>query len=76
MNNEIVYLIAKSGPYFFFVTEEGHFGWNNARYFKIGDTVNASEILNVIYSCKSDAETLFSGEDDFYWFMDDLYYVS
>ncbi len=76
MNNETVYLIAKSGPYYFFVTEEGHFGWNNAKYFKVRNTVSVDEILNVIYSCGSEAETLFSGDDDFYWFMDQLYYAS
>ncbi len=69
MNNETVYLIAKSGSYYFFVTKEGHFGWNGTRYFNVKKTVSASEILDVIYDEDSAAETIFDGEDDYYDFM-------
>ncbi len=70
MNNETVYLIAKSGSYYFFVTEEGHFGWNGTKYFKVKESVSALEVVEVIND--SEAETIFDDNDYFWNFSADL----
>ncbi len=67
MNNETVYLIAKNGPYYFFVTKEGHFGWNGTKYFNVKKSVSAADILAVIDD--SEAETIFDDIDDYYDFI-------
>ena len=71
LNNETVYIIAKHKQFYFFVNKEGHFGWNNTKYFKIRNTVTPMDVVDVIEN--SDAETLFWGDDDYNWFMLQMY---
>ena len=70
LNNETVYIIAKRGQYYFFVTEEGHFGWNGTKYFKLRDSVTPMKVVDVIEN--SEAETIFYGDYDYTWFMGKL----
>ena len=72
MNNETVYLIAKSGSYYFFVTKEGHFGWNGTKYFKVKKSVSAGEVLEAIEDDDSEASTIFDRDDDYEDFMASL----
>ena len=67
MHTETVYLIAKSGSYYFFVTKEGHFGWNGTKYFNVKKSVSAADILAIIDG--SEAETIFDDNDDYYDFI-------
>ncbi len=74
MNNETVYLIAKRGSYYFFVTKEGHFGWNGTKYFNVKKTVSPMDIVEAVtYDEDSEAEAIFYGNDDYSDFMFTLY---
>ena len=70
LNNELVYLIAKTDSYYFFVTKEGHFGWNGTKYFKVKNSVYAGEVMEVIED--SEASTIFNKDDDYEDFMTSL----
>ena len=46
-NGETVYLVAKRNGYFFFVTEEGLMGWNGAKCFKVKESADYIDVLEI-----------------------------
>ena len=46
-NGETVYLVAKRNGYYFFVTEEGLMGWNGAKNFKVKESADYIDVLEI-----------------------------
>ncbi len=62
-SNQTVYLLAKRSGYYFFVTKDGRFGWNGAKYFETQKTVSATKVLKAID--KNDLDTDLKDNDGF-----------
>lgn len=69
-NGKTVYIVAKCNGYYFFMTEDGHLGWNGTKYFKVTGTADWEDVLDLA-DTQENYEIYGTGE--FFYFLDYLY---
>ena len=66
-----VYIIAKRGEYYFFVTEDGYMGWNGKSQFNDKGTTDFETVLEIIDT--QEMYTRYNEETDYFCLLDYLY---